>query len=493
LATLSTSVNPIVTTDPVAVSPASQPWGGYVAELRFSKVARYGGYFQRPGDPYYRSLSGNDDAAKILLHMDGTDGAKVFTESAKGIGYGAHSITVGGAAITSAGQKKYGPTSGFFSSAAGDRVQMAYTPDFYLGNQGNWTFDCWYYPTTTNGGTLLATRAVGSAYGGLIVYDAGNGTIALLMSFNGSSWGFGPTNVATVPLNQWSHVAVVLDRPFVRVMINGLLVYTISPLTAGWTAVSQPTCIGGLSDGVGLAGFLDELRFSNIARYKSNFTPPIAPYASDGNTNLLMHCEGINGATTFPDSSGSGHGNATVAGTAQVSTAQAKFGTGAAMFDGSTAWLSYPNSADWEFASGDWTIDWWEYRTAAAVGSVALARDQTSAYVGWLLGYTDGTNSLMYMSSNGSAWDIASGQSLGALELNSWHHFAVVRKSNNFYGFRDGVQQSGWQSSAAIRANANPLAIGRYNAYFSGYLDEIRVSKGRARWTADFTPTGPYA
>ena len=97
--------------------------------------------------------------------------------------------------------------------------------------------------------------------------------------------------------------------------------------------------------------------------------------------------------------------------------------------------------------------------------------------------------------STAGAVGIASAKIFGAVELDAWHHFAVCRSGNNFYLFRDGVAGDSWTSSAALYAGVSPLQIGRYNtSYFAGYIDELRTSKGIARWTSEFTPpTEPYA
>jgi len=228
-------------------------------------------------------------------------------------------------------------------------------------------------------------------------------------------------------------------------------------------------------------------------------TPALFGAAVPGNdafTKLLLHCNGANASTVFTDASLSAKGNASVFGNAQISTAQSKFGGASALFDGAGDYLQYPNHADWNFGAGNFTIDWWERRTAATAGCPVVARDGAVTFTHWVCGYSNGSNAmLIYMSSNGSSWDVANGQSLGALELNVWHHFAIVRSGNTFYGFRDGVQTATWTSTATFGAATGSLAIGMWSSqFFPGYIDELRISKGIARWTTNFTPpTAPYS
>ena len=172
----------------------------------------------------------------------------------------------------------------------------------------------------------------------------------------------------------------------------------------------------------------------------------------------------------------------------------AKFGSKFGMF-ASGDYAGVSNSADFDFGTGDFTIDWWEYRLANSSACSAVCRDNNS-YTGYLLGYCDGNSHLqVYMTSTGSSWNMASAKSLGNLQLNGWHHFAIVRSGNIFYTFQDGVQKDTWSSALAPRTGTSDMLICDYAGYtgFPGYMQELRVSKGIARWTSGFTPpSSPY-
>ena len=221
--------------------------------------------------------------------------------------------------------------------------------------------------------------------------------------------------------------------------------------------------------------------------------------ASPGNdafTKLLLHFDGPNNSTIIVDSSPAKHGTATVAGPAYL-TAGGIIG-GAALVNVANAYIAFPNSADWEFGAGDFTVDWWEYRNAAVGCSVA--RDLSTTYCPFFLHF--GSNGEIYMTSTGSSWDIANGAagvpspSFGPATLSVWNHFAVTRQGNTFRAFKNGVQKSTWTSALALKSNTNPLCIGaaQNGQNVNSYMDEFRISKGIARWTANFTPpTKPYA
>lgn len=210
-------------------------------------------------------------------------------------------------------------------------------------------------------------------------------------------------------------------------------------------------------------------------------------------TSLLMHFNGTNGSTTMTDSS---KNNASVTATngAAISTVQSKFGGSSGFFDGTDDYLTVPDNSAFDFGAGDFTIEYWEYRTSSGIQSPILSRN-TITYTPYVIGWNDGatpTVLMIYMSSNGSSWDIASGVSMGTLTTNVWKHYAVTRQGNTFRTFENGIQISTFTSTATFPAGAGPLQIGRGIGtiyYFKGgYIDELRITKGVARYTSNFTP-----
>jgi hypothetical protein len=228
-------------------------------------------------------------------------------------------------------------------------------------------------------------------------------------------------------------------------------------------------------------------------------TPALFGGASLGNdqfTVLLCHFDGPNGSNQILDSSPKLHGVATVSGAPTVTAGSPLTGGVSVLVLPASGYVSFPNSSDWEFGAGDFTVDWWEYRNAAA--GCSIARDFTTTYCPFLLHF--GANGEIYMSSTGNSWDIANGVSgtpgFGPPPLGTWRHLAVTRQGSTFRAFINGVIKSTWTSSLAIYPNSNPLAIGGAQTaqYPNLYMDELRISKGIARWTANFTPpTKPYA
>jgi len=204
-----------------------------------------------------------------------------------------------------------------------------------------------------------------------------------------------------------------------------------------------------------------------------------------------MHFSGSNGSTTFTDNSPSPK-TITSNNGAAISTAQSKFGGTSGFFDGTDDYLSVTNSTDFDFGSGDFTIEYWEYRTTYGVQSPILSRN-TIAYTPYMIGWNDGASPTVltiYMSSNGASWNVASAVSMGTFTTNVWTHYAVTRNGNTFRTFQNGTQISTFTSSDTFPAGASSLQIGRYDTlyYFKGgYIDELRITKGVARYTGSFT------
>ena len=205
----------------------------------------------------------------------------------------------------------------------------------------------------------------------------------------------------------------------------------------------------------------------------------------------LLHFDGTNGSTTITDNS---KNNLTVTASngAAISTAQSKFGGSSALFDGTNDYLSVTNSTDFDFGVGDFTIEYWEYRTVSTNNKPVLSRNN-SQYPPYLIGWSDTGNVYFYSSDNGSSWNVASGVSMGSIITNSWTHYAVTRQGNTFRTFQNGTQISTFTSTATLPAGAGALVIGAWlwasGYFFQGYIDELRITNGYARYTGNFTPS----
>jgi len=216
---------------------------------------------------------------------------------------------------------------------------------------------------------------------------------------------------------------------------------------------------------------------------------PSAPTDPDfASVSLLLHMDGSNGSTTFTDSSSNGFA-VSVFGDAQITTTDPKFGTGALTLDGNGDYLTLPANAAFQFGTGDFTVEFFVYRTSTALDQGIFTFGAANALSG-LFAAMDNAN--LEVGVLGGDPPQISG---GTLSLNTWHHVAITRSGTNLRAFIDGVQ-FGSTVTNSTNLTDDQLKIGySFNTTFvmTGKLDEFRVTKGVARYTANFTPpTAPF-
>lgn len=206
---------------------------------------------------------------------------------------------------------------------------------------------------------------------------------------------------------------------------------------------------------------------------------------NDAFTTLLLHCDGADAATSFPDSSQTAASISAI-GNAQVDTAQSKFGGASGLFDGTGDYLSATSVAGWQLGSGDFTIDFWiRVNSGSSWGAVAkLAEWELYGDVNrWVFKVNNASNVLLIN------WTPTAGQ---------WYHGACVRSGSGAgttVMYIDGTS-IGSGTSVNVTDGAGGLRVGGniQGRDLNGWMDEVRVSKGIARWTTNFTPpTAPYA
>ena len=219
----------------------------------------------------------------------------------------------------------------------------------------------------------------------------------------------------------------------------------------------------------------------------------------DTSTGLLLHMDGTDGSQNFVDSSLQAH-SVTAKGSARISTAQSKFGGASGLFNGAGDYLSIPDSLDWAFGTGDFTIDFWvRFNALPKSGNAQIFFGQVETSNKQFFGcvYNNaGTYQLIFLVANPKIWDVNFNRNSPGLSINTWYHIALVRSGNNWYWFQDGTQLgTAYSNGTAMPDSAANFLVGATDgvSWFNGWHDEFRVSKGIARWTSNFTPpTAPY-
>lgn len=201
---------------------------------------------------------------------------------------------------------------------------------------------------------------------------------------------------------------------------------------------------------------------------------------------LLLHMDGTDASTTFTDVYSH---TVTANGNAQIDTAQSKFGGASGLFDGTGDYLSIPDSADWDFGTGDFTVEGW-FRFSAHTTNQSLIGNYLNASTGWAMQRRSDANTLRFGNGNTALLDVS-----WTPTDNVWYHIAVTRSGTSLKGFVDGSQVGSTATdSTNLSGSTNALLIGALNAGsiifdYSGWMDEIRITKGTARYTSNFTPS----
>ena len=211
--------------------------------------------------------------------------------------------------------------------------------------------------------------------------------------------------------------------------------------------------------------------------------------------SLLLHCDGSNGSTTFTDNSPSPK-TVTATNGAAISTAQSKFGGASALFDGTNDYVSIPDNEALEPGTSDLTWEMWIKTTSSVQYTTLYSRSPSL--------FSSGMWSLMINQASSTAGDIA--LYLGDFSDSSplllttgisirddvWHHIAIVRIGSAWACYVDGISRATGTFSGGISNISSGPRIGsdqNYGRYFAGYIDEVRITKGIARYTSNFTPS----
>lgn len=174
----------------------------------------------------------------------------------------------------------------------------------------------------------------------------------------------------------------------------------------------------------------------------------------------------------------------TVAGNAVASPAQAKYGSQSIALDGAGDYLSIASNSDFGFGTGDFTIEGWIWKTdLSGTEGILDFRPGAGSVNAPLIATVN--NTLIYYVAG------ATRMSANLVGLDQqWVHIAISRSGTTTKLFVDGVEEDTWVDNTNYVTA--PLVIGAYYTdanYFQGYIDDLRISKGIARYTTNFTPT----
>ena len=357
-------------------------------------------------------------------------------------------------------------------------------------SNGNFTIQCWAYFTAavaSKGVFHVATAApLNSTVTGIAVANGASGGWALYYN-NGSQ---NTTATLTPALNTWNHIAVVKSGTTVYLYINGILNQSQTD-TATYT--NQAAAIGGFFSTSNLmTGYISGFKVTNTADYSgtstttANFTLPTVPPSP---TSSILCCNFTNGGIIDATSKN----NFETVGNAQVSTSVVKYGSGSMYFDGTGDYLAFNSIPAYAFGSGDFTVEAWVYTTSAATAQDIIClfpNTNASSYAAIRIVIESSTFKYYLSTTGASPWSASGGTA--SVSSNVWYHVALVRSGTNFTLYVNGAAAGTSTLSGSLYAGTAQSRIGDLvyssHQYFIGYMDDVRITNGLARYTANFTP-----
>jgi hypothetical protein len=372
----------------------------------------------------------------------------------------------------------FNPTAPYAASTDGGSGYFDGTGDYLsapsnsaLALPGDFTFECWVNPSNVSGDKAIYSTATS---GGLYVYLTGSSVVVRVYAVTTL------ITAGTIVAGQWSHIAVTRSGTTVTLYVNGTSVGTATSSQS----FAQATTYIGSEDGATFyyAGYISNLRLvKGSVVYTSAFTPPTTPLTAITNTSLLLNY------TNAGILDNAEMNNLETVGNAQISTAQSKFGGGSMLFDGSGDTLATLNTPNLRVGSGNFTIEFWVYFNAVSGNPYLMMCGNAGATTGFYW-YLNGSNNRweLYIGSTAQTLQAASPPATG-----QWYHVALVRNGSALTMYVNGSSVASATNSSWTDETANPFYIGSYlgsNYYLNAYIDDLRITKGYARYTANFTP-----
>lgn len=218
--------------------------------------------------------------------------------------------------------------------------------------------------------------------------------------------------------------------------------------------------------------------------------------ASYASVTFLSHFDGADTATAAIETKSHA---LTFNGSAQIDTDQKKFGPSSLRLDGSGDFVSAVDSADWDFGSGDFTVELW-IRFNSAAGDQAFASQylNTGNQRGWYFRLSSGNTLTFNYSTDGINANTVQGSWTPSTGV--WYHIAATRQSTTLRVSVDGAEIANGSIGTSTIFNSNTLLrVGCINSsgntnFVDGWIDSLRITKGVGRYGSTYTvPTAPFA
>lgn len=344
---------------------------------------------------------------------------------------------------------------------------------------GDFTIECWVnfssYASSGANSRVFSMKPGGNTADNLQLLvglgDSGSTTGSV------SIWTNAYTAHATTVVadGSWHHIAVTRESGTVKIYIDGVVEGSGSNSTtfdfSGHKIGTRDETADATSK---FSGTIAEFRtVVGTAVYTSNFTPPTAPLTDVTNTLALV--QGTNASIIDKSQSVK---SITLNGDATSSTTQTKYLTSSMYFDGAGDYIVADGLA---LGSIDFTVEFWMRGSDVNPSSNFRIIEQTTG----AFAVDIGSAGKIRAHRSGGNFKTAE----GVLTQDTWHHVAVVREgtgTNEAKIYIDGTLEA--TGTLGDDYTDTVFEIGGNSTYYTGYLSDVRITKGLARYTANFTP-----
>jgi hypothetical protein len=465
----------------VNLNPVANYFPGYISSVRLSNIARS---FTVPTVPTTSDANTSLLTCQSPTFIDNSTNAFAITSVGNTTPrafnpFGFTSATTNGYTVSTIGG------SGYFDGT-GDYLNLNGQSAFAFGSSANFTIQFWFYATAISADVVFYDSRPTTTQG-LYPTIYLNGTTKVISYVTNSTEVI--TGTTTIVVNQWYYVTLSRNSGSTRLFVNGVQQSATYSDTINYAnPANRPTIMqsGYASNGY-LTGYVTDFQvLTGTAAYTSNFVPPSAPVVAIQNSSLLLNMTsaGIYDAAMM--------NNMETVGDAKLSTAISKFGGSSMFFDGTGDYLSIPASQNMTFGTGNFTIEFWFYAPAQGTTRTAFIGTDVSYAANFWTIQLNNTNPAY--SSRVQLWcyNMNPAVVVGSTTLttSTWYHVAVVRNGTAITIYLNGTSDGTGTSSASLDGGVSQaISIAKnLTDYYTGYIDDLRITKGYARYTTNFTP-----
>lgn len=365
----------------------------------------------------------------------------------------------------------------------------------------DFTISAWAYSTDGYNFFILSKPSSSGSDGWFFRVDPATRTLWFTREVGGSTTFSVSGTVSSLPNNTWIHYTAERYKDVVTLYVNGVPVGSAKANGENFSVDTGTSLWIGAAPGRSprLTGYIDDLRFTRgWARYRGPFTPTTT-YTHG--YRLLLHFDGLQGSTYFPDSGPLRRQIQTI-GAPRLDQGQKVFGTASLYLDGSSAlyyWGDLPT--DFPITYTNWALDCWVRFTSTTTNQTIMSWGSSYKPSFLQYRYSGGQGQWVYRYNSLEGTIVVRNISISP---GTWYHLAISHNDKKFRIFHNGVQQGEAQmiydfyppSASSPIVGGLPLSIGQNNEgeeRMTGWIDELCVTATIPRFVSNFSvPTAPY-